>query len=143
MTDKVKVVFDLLGVEPNEEFKIKKNDNTFCKDNYCIDENLDIWWFDEKGKEHRNYLDYISYFLNDTFTIIKLSKKKKLRDITPEEWDRIQENKCPTLNCKDCPFVFLHCGHASDSYQAWIHHKDMLSDKFLDQEIEVEDGNEN
>lgn len=63
---------------------------------------------------------------------------KKLRDITAEEWKKFQEDGCANmLGCNDCIFNYANCSNSNSDY-AWIYHKDMYSDKFLNQEIEIE-----
>ena len=62
---------------------------------------------------------------------------KKLRDVTPEEysnWKRI--DCCSGAVCAKCPFFKVSCG--DDSRDCWVFNKDVYSDKFLDQTIEVE-----
>ena len=62
---------------------------------------------------------------------------KKLRDVTPEEysnWKRI--DCCSGAVCYKCPFYNVSC--CEDSVDSWVYHKDLYSDKFLDQTIEVE-----
>ena len=62
---------------------------------------------------------------------------KKLRDVTPEEysnWKRI--DCCSGAVCNKCPFYNVSCGE--DSVDCWVINKDMYSDKFLDQTIEIE-----
>ncbi|MDY5645491.1 MAG: hypothetical protein SPF22_00570 [Candidatus Onthovivens sp.] len=61
---------------------------------------------------------------------------KKLRDVTPEElkeWYRINCNN----HCDGCIFDNVYCCIINSNHQ-WVHHKDLYSDKFLDQTIEVE-----
>lgn len=62
-------------------------------------------------------------------------RKKKLRDLTIEEYKKF----CMKYNdvCAKCPFSLVICCITSNNL--WIYHKDLYSDKFLDQEIEVED----
>lgn len=63
--------------------------------------------------------------------------EKKLRDVTPEEysnWKRI--DCCSGAVCYKCPFYNVSC--CEDSVDCWVINKDMYSDKFLDQTIEVE-----
>ena len=70
-------------------------------------------------------------------TIIKLPKepkKKKLRDLKPEEYDKWKKKNCD--NCRKCIFKNVVCNMRDYS---WIHHKDLYSDKFLEQEVEVEE----
>lgn len=65
------------------------------------------------------------------------SKKKKLRDLTDDEYDKWQENNCNNGSpCETCAFRYAVCGPFLEA--CWIKHKDLYSDKFLDQEIEVE-----
>ena len=62
---------------------------------------------------------------------------KKLRDVTPEEyskWKRI--DCCSGAVCYKCPFYNVSC--CEDSVDSWVINKDMYSDKFLDQTIEIE-----
>ena len=62
-------------------------------------------------------------------------RKKKLRDLTSEEWDKRKEI-CSYTSCSECIFRYVSCIR-SDREECWVNHKDLYSDKFLDQEIEV------
>ena len=64
------------------------------------------------------------------------SKKKKLRDITEEEFENWTDKNC-FLGCvySKCIFNNVYCS----TERNWINHKDLYSDKFLNQEIEVEE----
>lgn len=64
------------------------------------------------------------------------SKKKKLRDLTFEEFLKWKENHC-TTDCTKCIFNNVYC--RTDSRRNWIYHKNLYSDEFLNQEIEVEE----
>ena len=129
MTDNVRKVFDLLGVEPNEKFIIEGLYGTFY-----FDQHLNI----------NNEYDYpagfgLQLFINGLYKIIKLPKepkKKKLRDLTLEEWDKWRRKNCG--NCNKCAFNKVNC-NISYEKRSWVNNKDIYSDKFLDQEIEVED----
>ena len=67
--------------------------------------------------------------------IVKETKKVKLRDLTYEQFEKWQYKNCDGSNCfTNCPFGVSGC---SSNFR--ILHKDMFSDKFLDQEIEVEE----
>lgn len=134
MNDNVRKIFDMLGVKPNEEFKILLGNNIefsfICK----FDEKLQGYYFDDFWQ----YFDeLIKNLLNGSNTIIKLPKKKKLRDLTPEEWDKWQNNKCGYISCDNCLFKKVRCNESKYN-SSWINNKDIYSDKFLDQEIEVE-----
>ena len=63
--------------------------------------------------------------------------EKKLRDVTPEEYNEYSNKNCNTTKCKDCIFYQSNCS-AEDRGGGWIFNKDLYSDKFLDQTIEVE-----
>lgn len=56
---------------------------------------------------------------------------KKLRDITSEEL----ANYCIGKTCPECFLKDVRCCANSDT--CWVYHKDLYSDKFLDQTIEV------
>lgn len=62
--------------------------------------------------------------------------KKKLRDITKKEYEKWREKECKTnkILCGNCPFNIVHC----DTIRPWYENKEMLSDKFLNQEIDIE-----
>ena len=63
---------------------------------------------------------------------------KKLRDVTPEEYRKWKDIYCciDKMKCLECPFYKVSCSlEATDS---WIINKDVYSDKFLDQTIEIE-----
>lgn len=62
---------------------------------------------------------------------------KKLRDVTKGEYSNWYKcNNCANNTCKNCPLRFSTCGILSDN--CWVINKDMYSDKFLDQTIEIE-----
>lgn len=128
MNDNVRKVFDILGVEPNEKFKIEGNGDTI----YYIDEKLYVYRNNEMLCSDKG----LSNLINGYFKIIKLPKKKKLRDLTPEEFVKWKKSHCIT-DCIGCVFNNVHC--RTDSRRNWVNHKDLFSDKFLDQEIEVEE----
>lgn len=71
-----------------------------------------------------------------TDNVRKIPKKKKLRDLTLEEWDKWQRKNCG--NCNKCAFNKVNC-NISYEKRSWVNNKDIYSDKFLDQEIEVEE----
>ena len=134
MTDNVRKVFDLLGVEPNEKFKLGSDaTNTI----YYITEDLN---FIGINKNVENSFDDCFKLLltNKIGDIVKLPKepnKKKLRDLTLNDFDKYcGKNR----HCKKCPFRNVSCNSCFDD--CWIYHKDLYSDKFLDQEIEVENN---
>ena len=86
----------------------------------------------------KNFGDYIlkmSDFNADDWEIVNEKKKVKLRDLTAEQVKKWIDENCNRGDyCKGCPFRCIEC---YDTF--WLSHKDMFSDKFLDQEIEVEE----
>lgn len=60
---------------------------------------------------------------------------KKLRDVTPEEFNEWCKG-CKAGKCLKCLFRYIICDMYKDTN--WSYHKDLYSDKFLDQTIEVE-----
>ena len=64
--------------------------------------------------------------------------KKKIRDITAEEFEIWKNYNCKTydLHCTGCPFRASECGFVGLRFP-WYENKEMFSDKFLDQEIDI------
>ena len=77
----------------------------------------------------------------DDWEIIKEPKKVKLRDLTEEQYDLWIENNCAKHedSCRGCPFQKVQCDNHESLNDAWYLNKDLYSDKFLYQEIEVEE----
>ena len=73
-------------------------------------------------------------FKSEFWEIVEEHKKVKLRDLTEEQYINWRKNNCcPNICPSSCPFKYINCGIG------WSSHKEMYSDKFLDQEIEVEE----
>ena len=64
--------------------------------------------------------------------------KKKIRDITAEEFEIWKNYNCKKydLHCTGCPFRASECGFVGLRFP-WYENKEMFSDKFLDQEINI------
>lgn len=64
--------------------------------------------------------------------------KKKLRDVTTSEFEDWAKKRCGANSsfCANCYFKFVHC--LANSVTVWTKHKNLYSDNFLDQEIEIE-----
>ena len=68
-----------------------------------------------------------------------ISNKKKLRDLTKDEWDKWKRVDCDKrMSCDDCIFRNVPCNKSS-SLNSWFNNKDLFSDKFLNQEMVVEE----
>lgn len=63
--------------------------------------------------------------------------KKKLRDVTLSEYIEWEKKHCAlnTIDCANCAFHYVMCRSWGPS---WVKHKNLYSDNFLDQEIEIE-----
>lgn len=61
---------------------------------------------------------------------------KKLRDVTPEELKEWYRINCDN-HCDGCIFDNVYCCIINSNHQ-WVNHKDLYSNKFLNQTIEVE-----
>lgn len=60
---------------------------------------------------------------------------KKLKYLTPEEFYNWEKENCDRTECNVCPFKSVNCNlYDKDS---WINHKELYSDKFLNQELNV------
>lgn len=74
-------------------------------------------------------------FKEDVWEIINEPKKVKLRDLTLKQYNKWRYKNCNKYDCyKNCPFRALNCIDA-----CWMSDKNMFSDKFLDQEVEIEE----
>lgn len=62
--------------------------------------------------------------------------KKKLKDISLEEFKVWSIKNCKQLSCEKCVFSKVCCN--AFSRNCWVNNKDIYSDKFLNQEIEIE-----
>jgi hypothetical protein len=73
-----------------------------------------------------------------------MKRKIKLRDLTQEENVKWREKNCVFYgndwNCNKCIFYNVMC--AANNQQDWIYHKELYSEKFLNQEIEIGMENE-
>lgn len=129
MSEQAKQVFNILGIEPDEKFKIKCGDKEydnlfhFTKDFKCIDE------------YKTNFGDMLNKILTGEYTIIKLSKMKKIKCLTKKEFSNWKDKHCKDLECKNCPFCATNCYAFLPTN--WLDFKDRYSDKFLNQEVEV------
>lgn len=133
MNGNAKKIFEMLGIEPNQEFKIKDSGDDYWHHRYFFDEDLTLKFLDNSSKEWLfASSDTFMGLVKGTYTIVKFPKKKKLRDITIEEYTTWKTKNCS--KCKNCIFKNVNC---SELAGCWINNKDLYSDKFLDQEVEV------
>lgn len=63
--------------------------------------------------------------------------KKKLKDITIKEYIDWKEKNCSRHDkCDSCPFTSANC--YSNDKNSWVNNKNLFSNEFLNQEIEIE-----
>lgn len=81
-------------------------------------------------------------FLADNWEIVKEAKKVKLRDMCGVQFEEWEKKNCAKLAedyCDNCPFQKVKCYNDNKVNDVWYLNKDLYSDKFLDQEIEIEE----
>lgn len=100
MTENVRKIFDMLGVEPNEEFKVDGYDYR-----YYIDSNLDICAIVPSRDIMINLCGIFIQILKNPKLIIKIPKKKHVGDLKCEEFHK----------CENCPFKYLSCGNKGNT----------------------------
>lgn len=66
-----------------------------------------------------------------------MKKIIKLKDLTIKQWNYYRQYICPKMKCENCPLEKALCSEAVED-GSWINNKDLYSDKFLNQEIEIE-----
>ncbi len=74
--------------------------------------------------------------IDDSWEIVKEPKKVKLRDLTEEQLEKWRRTNCIGDKCHDCIFNKVGCIYVA---YCWIKDKSLFSDKFLDQEVEIEE----
>ena len=76
----------------------------------------------------------------DDWEVSEETKKVKLRDLTEEQYKKWKDDNCWALAqiewCVSCPFYSVRCRPDDNP---WYLNKDIFNDKFLDQEVEIED----
>lgn len=130
-TERAEKICDILGVKPNEEFKIIDKAGFKLQGVFHITESGELIDGNEKI--------LINLLLHE-YTIEKIClKAKKLRDVTEAEFDYWLGKNCHygKVSCSVCPFRHVICKSANNT-DKWVLHKNLYSDEFLDQEIEVE-----
>lgn len=115
--------------------KIRKRH--WYKDTYVYI-NLNGEFETQSGKHFFISLDRLSDLEDDRWEIVKETKKVKLRDLTEEQYKKwYSKRRCHYENCETCVCNSVFC--VANDIRCWFYHKDLYSDKFLDQEIEIEE----
>ena len=66
---------------------------------------------------------------------IKMKIKKKLRDLTEEEYREYLDTHCEWGKCSGCIFQNVMCSYSNN--RNWFKNKDLYTNEFLNQEIEI------
>lgn len=91
--------------------------------------------FDDKGRY--SFLASAEIVNDDDWEIVEEKKKVKLRDLTPEQYENWYKSYCYLKeDCEECVFDKTYC-NPYYKCKCWVNNKDLYSDKFLDQEIEI------
>lgn len=100
MTENVRKVFDILGVEPNERFNVDIVGVGIEEEFYYIDENLIVWFETQENRDRSNY--NLCNFLRGNIKIIKLPKKKHVGDKKCYEFSHYGKCALCPIRCLDC-----------------------------------------
>ena len=112
--------------------RIKHNDSY---DTFTMDLN---WITDKRGNKFYGTIWNVEMrvLIDDNWEIVKETKKVKLRDLTRNQYSRRLLNYCNS-HCEHCCFNTVECCYTSK--RCWLDNKELYSDKFLDQEVEIEE----
>ena len=94
-------------------------------------------FYTEKGS--RVYLFSNEFMTINDWEIVEEPKKIKLRDLTEKEFQNWKNEKCEA-DCEHC--IFENVGCAEWKNNCWVRNKNLYSNKFLNQEIEIEIADE-
>lgn len=90
------------------------------------------------NRTNKEYYFNLNDFIADSWEIVKEPKKVKFRDLTEKQFKKwLNDNCCGSVVCANCPFCKVNCNLYSKDI--WINNKEFYSDKFLNQEIEIEE----
>ena len=63
-----------------------------------------------------------------------MKAKIKLRDVSTADFEKWVIKHCGDTSCEECMFKCTIC----TGFNCWVNHKELFSDTFLNQEIEIE-----
>ena len=113
--------------------KIRRN--FWREDTYFYKNHLGTIIF-KNGGEDTYYYDLTCLLDSNDWEIVKEPKKVKLRDLTEEQFERYCDATRGRI-CSECVFRYVNCEICTSG--CWIKHKDLYSNKFLDQEVEIDE----
>ena len=116
----------------NRRFNVYDNADNLMFENCYINKNGYVCY----DEDDRELWAITMELLTGVYSYEIISNKKKLRDITEEEFKNWMNKNCFLgKDCNKCIFNNVYCS----TERNWVNHKDLYSDKFLNQEIEVEE----
>ena len=114
----------------NRRFNVYDNAGNLLFENCYINKNGYVCY----DEEDRELWSITMELLIGKYSYEIIKKKKKLRDITEEEFKNWMNKNCFLGgDCNKCIFSNVYCS----TERNWTCHKDLYSDEFLNQEIEV------
>lgn len=120
--------------------KIRRNNPSWLNSVHYIFLGCDIYGaqkirlkYLEGGPE--TYIICSSDLKADDWEIVKEPKRVKLRDLTKKQLEKWLRTNCNSSKCNNCLFNKVDYGYA----YCWIKDNYLFDDKFLDQEIEIDD----
>ena len=123
-----------------KHFNVYDNDDNLVFNNCYINDKGYVCYGEDDRELWATTMELLTFLNTPTSMHIfkQIQKKKKLRDLTEEEYNKWQIKNCEEIsNCEGCMFDKVICQKYVRN--CWIDHKDLYSDKFLNQEIEVEE----
>ncbi len=130
INDNVKKFFEMLNLKPYKKFELNGGGI------YYLDIYLNIYDVDGEYVYPEDF-NIKTILLEGITTDIKPKpQKKRLRDWSYEEFEKYRSIKCKKdcSTCDECVFKNVNC-HLGDN--CWVLRKDVFSDNFLDQVIEI------
>ncbi len=121
----------------NERFNVYDNEGNLTFNNCYINDRGYVCYDEDDRELWSTTMELLTG--NGYYEII--SHKKKLRDLTKDEWDKWKRVDCVrnyNSDCDNCIFRNVPCS-SSGGDNSWFNNQELYSDKFLDQEIEVEE----
>ena len=128
-------IFSALKIKPNQEFGLKSLTNKQYPHIYQLNNNLALL---EDGRLlGREGDELLLNILRGIVVITDLVVKRSLNNLTDDEYDNWLLEHCEHEPlCENCIFRHVNCANSLDD-DSWINNKELFSQIFLEQEIEI------